>query len=43
MVEQIIRPTGLLDPVVHVRAAGDQVENLLEECRIRAERTNRCW
>ena len=41
VVEQIIRPTGLLDPVVHVRPAGDQVENLLQECRIRAERDER--
>ena len=33
VVEQIIRPTGLLDPVVEVRPAGDQVDDLLAEIR----------
>ena len=33
VVEQIIRPTGLLDPAVEVRPAGDQVDDLLEEIR----------
>ena len=32
-VEQIIRPTGLLDPKVDVRAAGSQVDDLLDEIR----------
>ncbi len=35
VVEQIIRPTGLLDPVIHVRPAGDQVKDLIEEARKR--------
>jgi excinuclease ABC subunit B len=35
VVEQIIRPTGLLDPVVEVRPAGGQVDDLLEEIRRR--------
>ncbi len=35
IVEQIIRPTGLLDPVIHVRPAGDQVKDLIEETRKR--------
>ncbi len=32
-VEQIIRPTGLLDPKIEVRDATDQVDNLLAECK----------
>jgi len=35
--EQIIRPTGLLDPEVQVRPAGHQVDELLEEIRQRVE------
>ena len=38
VVEQVIRPTGLLDPLVEVRPASTQVDDLLEEIRIRAER-----
>ncbi len=34
VVEQIIRPTGLLDPEVEVRPAGNQVDDLLEEIRV---------
>ncbi len=33
VVEQLIRPTGLLDPVVEVRPAGDQVDDLIGEIR----------
>lgn len=33
IVEQIIRPTGLIDPVVEVRPASSQVDNLLEEIK----------
>ncbi|MHB8878803.1 MAG: excinuclease ABC subunit UvrB, partial [Myxococcaceae bacterium] len=36
VVEQIIRPTGLVDPEVEVRPAGSQVDDLLEEIRKRA-------
>src|SRR5256885_4885867 len=39
--EQIIRPTGLLDPVVEVRPVKGQIDDLLEECRLRAERNER--
>ena len=39
--EQVIRPTGLMDPVVEVRGARLQVDDLLEEVRIRAERDER--
>ncbi|MFO7761457.1 MAG: excinuclease ABC subunit UvrB [Desulfobia sp.] len=35
IVEQIIRPTGLLDPAVEIRPAGNQVDDLLEEIRKR--------
>jgi len=38
VVEQLIRPTGLLDPRIEVRPATNQVDDLLEEIRIRAER-----
>jgi len=38
VVEQLIRPTGLLDPRIEVRPASTQVDDLLEEIRIRAER-----
>ncbi len=41
VVEQIIRPTGLIDPHVIVRPAGNQVDDLLEEIRIREERKER--
>ncbi|HJO26595.1 MAG TPA: excinuclease ABC subunit UvrB [Planctomycetota bacterium] len=33
IVEQVVRPTGLLDPPMEVRPAGTQVDDLLEECR----------
>jgi excinuclease ABC subunit B len=38
VVEQLIRPTGLLDPAIEVRQAGTQVDDLLEEIRQRAEK-----
>ena len=38
VVSQIIRPTGLMDPVIEVRPADSQVDDLLEEIRVRAER-----
>jgi excinuclease ABC subunit B len=41
VVEQIIRPTGLLDPVVEVVSARGQVKHLLEQIRERAERQER--
>jgi excinuclease ABC subunit B len=41
VVEQIIRPTGLLDPEVEVRPVKGQIDNLLEECRVRHERNER--
>ena len=41
MVEQIIRPTGLLDPIIEVRPSEHQIDDLLEEIVARAERNER--
>jgi excinuclease ABC subunit B len=41
IVEQIIRPTGLVDPQVIVKPAVGQIDDLLEEIRLRAERDER--
>jgi excinuclease ABC subunit B len=40
-IEQVIRPTGLIDPDVEVRPVKGQVDDLLEEIRVRAERNER--
>jgi excinuclease ABC subunit B len=40
-VDQVIRPTGLIDPVVEVRPAETQVDDAVHECRQRAERGER--
>jgi excinuclease ABC subunit B len=39
--EQVIRPTGLLDPQLQIRPAGTQVDDLLGEIRLRVERNER--
>ena len=39
--EQVIRPTGLLDPPVEIRPAANQVPDLVERCRERVERGDR--
>jgi excinuclease ABC subunit B len=41
IVQQVIRPTGLVDPVLHVVPAQGQVAHLIKEIRIRAERNER--
>ncbi|QIH75391.1 excinuclease ABC subunit UvrB [Macrococcoides canis] len=41
MVEQIIRPTGLLDPIIEVRPSQHQIDDLMEEIRIRIEKNER--
>lgn len=41
MTEQIIRPTGLLDPIVEVRPIDGQIDDLIEEIRIRMEKNER--
>jgi excinuclease ABC subunit B len=41
VVEQLIRPTGLIDPEIEVRPVEGEVEDLVEEIRLRAERNER--
>jgi len=41
VVEQVIRPTGLLDPVIEVRPTENQIDNLIEEINIRAKKNER--
>jgi excinuclease ABC subunit B len=41
VIEQIIRPTGLMDPAVEVHPVKGQIDHLLEECRQRAEQHER--
>ena len=41
IVEQIIRPTGLLDPEINVRPSNNQMDDLLEEIRQRIEKKER--
>ncbi|MDT0647834.1 excinuclease ABC subunit UvrB [Zunongwangia sp. F260] len=40
-VEQVIRPTGLLDPVIEVRPSLNQIDDLIEEIHIRVEKDER--
>jgi excinuclease ABC subunit B len=41
VVEQVVRPTGLVDPLVEVRPAIHQVDDVLQEIRIRADKNER--
>ncbi len=41
VVEQLVRPTGLVDPAVEVRPASSQVDDVLQEIRLRVERQER--
>ena len=41
VIEQIIRPTGLLDPKIEVRPVENQIDDLIEQIRIRTERNER--
>ena len=41
VVEQLVRPTGLIDPEIEVRPVNNQVDNLLSEIRVRTERGER--
>ena len=43
VVEQIIRPTGLVDPTIDVRPVQGQVDDLLAEIRDRAAAASACW
>jgi len=40
-IEQVIRPTGVLDPIIDVRPSEGQIEDLLSEIRIRADKNQR--
>jgi excinuclease ABC subunit B len=40
-VEQIIRPTGLLDPIIEVRPSRNQIDDLIEEIQLRVEKDER--
>ncbi|HEV8538165.1 MAG TPA: excinuclease ABC subunit UvrB [Bacteroidota bacterium] len=42
VVEQVIRPTGLIDPEVSIRPVKNQIDDLIAEIRTRAERKERC-
>lgn len=41
VVEQVIRPTGLLDPIIEVRPSENQIDDLMEEIQLRVERKER--
>lgn len=43
IVEQIIRPTGLLDPIIEVRPIQGQIDDLIEEVNLRIERNERVF
>ena len=42
MVEQVIRPTGLLDPVIEVKPTKGQIDDLLQQIRDRVGKAERC-
>ena len=42
LVEQVIRPTGLLDPALEVKPTAGQIDDLLEQIRLRVDRGERC-
>ena len=41
VVEQVIRPTGLLDPIIEIRPSLNQIDDLIEEIQVRAENDER--
>lgn len=41
IIEQVIRPTGLLDPLIDVRPSKNQIDNLIEEIQLRIDRDER--
>ena len=42
VVEQVIRPTGLLEPTIEVKPTSGQIDDLLEQIRVRTEKGERC-
>ena len=43
IVEQIIRPTGLIDPEVEIRPIHGQIDDLIKEIKIRPHKMKECW
>lgn len=43
IIDQVVRPTGLLDPEVEIRPVAIQVDDLLSEARKRAEQMSEFW
>ncbi len=43
VVEQIVRPTGIVDPEVDVRETHNQIDDLMNEIRKRVDATSACW
>lgn len=41
IIEQVIRPTGLLDPIIEIRPSENQIDDLIEEIHVRIERNER--
>ncbi|MDA0608672.1 MAG: excinuclease ABC subunit UvrB [Bacteroidetes bacterium] len=41
LVEQLIRPTGLLDPIIEIRPSKNQIDDLIDEIQLRAEKDER--
>ncbi len=42
VVEQVIRPTGLLDPTIEVKPTEGQIDDLLQQIKVRVDRAERC-
>ena len=42
IVEQVIRPTGLLDPTIEVKPSEGQIDDLLQQIKLRVDRRQRC-
>jgi excinuclease ABC subunit B len=42
IIEQLIRPTGLLDPTIEIKPTAGQIDDLLEQIRLRVARSERC-
>ena len=42
MVEQVIRPTGLIDPIIEVKPTDGQIDDLLHQIKLRVDRGERC-
>jgi excinuclease ABC subunit B len=42
VVEQLVRPTGLLEPIIEIKPTKGQIDDLLEQIRARVEKGNRC-